>query len=122
MKQISTIVCLALALCSSAALAHGGQEHLKGVVTKIDGAVLTLKGEKGDVVVQTDSKTEYKRGEQAVTWRDIAVGDRVVIHATEHDEKFLAKLVKLAPAGKPVSSPDAGRAPLHEEPSHVKAH
>ena len=122
MKHISTIVCLALVVCSTAALAHGGQEHLKGVVLKIDGAVLTLKGEKGDVVVQTDPKTEYKRGEQELTLRDIAVGDRVVIHATEHDEKFLAKLVKLAPAGKPMSAPDAGRPILHEEPGHVKTH
>lgn len=109
MKRISRITAVTTALVALAVLAHGGMEHLKGVIAKVDGTTLTLTDEKGAaVVVQTDAKTEFTRGEAKVELKDIAVGDKAVVHATEHDEKFLAKVVKLAPTQVGGPSADAG--------------
>ena len=96
MKTISRIAFVTLSLYALAVLAHGGEEHLKGVIIKIDGTSLTLKVEKGEtIVVLTDAKTEFKRGDAPASLKDVAVGDKAVIHATEHDEKYHAKVVKL---------------------------
>ena len=109
MTRISRIVLIAISLVAFAALAHGGMEHLKGVITKVDGASITLKSEKGElVVVLTDAKTEFTRGSAPASLKEAAVGDKVVVHATEHDEKLLAKVVKLAPAATGKATPDAG--------------
>ena len=104
MKNVLRIVAVAVVLVAFAALAHGGLEHLKGVVAKVDGTAITVTVEKGaPVVVQTDAKTEFTRGEAKVGLKDVAVGDKAVIHATEHDERFLAKVVKLAVANAPLA-------------------
>ena len=109
MTCTSRIVLIALSLVAFGASAHGGMEHLKGVITKVDGASLTLKSEKGElVVVLTDAKTEFTRGDAPASLKEVAVGDKVVVHATEHDEKFLAKVVKLAPAASGKAPADAG--------------
>ena len=122
MKTTSRIAFVTLSLYALAVLAHGGEEHLKGVITKIDGPSLTLKVEKGaTVVVLTDAKTEFKRGDAPASLKDVAVGDKAVIHATEHDEKYLAKVVKLSPAANAKSAADAGT-PSKQEPGHDHAH
>ena len=118
MKTTSRIAFVTLSLYALTVLAHGGEEHLKGVITKIDGPSLTLKVEKGEtVVVLTDAKTEFKRGDAPASLKDVAVGDKAVIHATEHDEKYLAKVVKLSPAANAKSAADAGT-PSKQEPGH----
>ena len=40
-----------------------------------------------------------------------SVGDKAVIHATEHDEHFIAQVVKLAPAAAAKATPDGKPAP-----------
>ena len=106
MKHISRLALVVLSLTTFAVLAHGGAEHLKGVITKIDGPSITLKVEKGEpVVVLTDTKTQFTCGDMKASLKDVAVGDKAVIHATEHDEKYLATVVKLAAAGRPDAGP-----------------
>ena len=108
------ITFVASALLAFSALAHGGVEHLKGTITKVDGTSITLAVEKGPpVVVATNEKTEFSRGTAKAALKDVAVGDKVVIHATEHDEHFLAQVVKLAPAAAPKAAPDGKPAPTH---------
>ena len=105
MKNTSRLGALAAGLVGVVTLAHGGMEHLKGVIAKVDGTTLTLTNEKGSpVVIQTDARTEFTRGAAKVALKDVAVGDKAVIHAVEHDEHFLAKVVKLAPAAATPSS------------------
>lgn len=117
MKSARNTMTSAVLLSAFAAFAHGGEEHLKGVVTKIDGMALTVAVEKGTpVVVMTDEKTEFTRGDVKATLKDVVVGDKAVIHAKEHDEKLVAHVVKLAAASKPTqASPDAGAAPKSEK-------
>ena len=110
---MTTITRIAFVIASSLALssfAHGGVEHLKGTITKVDGSSITLAVEKGSpVVVATDAKTEFSRGGEKVTVKDVAVGDKAVIHAVEHDEHLLAQVVKLGAAAAPAkSAPDGG--------------
>ena len=107
MTAISRIVFVTASLLALGAFAHGGVEHLKGTVTKVDGTSITLAPEKGPpVVVATDAKTDFSRGAEKVTLKDIAVGDKAVIHAVEHDEKLLAQIVKLGAPAK--AAPDGG--------------
>ena len=110
MTAISRIVFLAASLLALGSLAHGGVEHLKGTITKVDGTSITLAVEKGPpVVVATDAKTEFSRGGEKIALKDIAVGDKAVIHAVEHDEHLLAQIVKLgSPAAPARAAPDGG--------------
>ena len=116
MKQLSRLTALAFAGLAFAVLAHGGMEHFKGVVAKIDGTVITLTTEKGAaVVILTDAKTELTRGTTRVALKDLAVGDKVVIHAIEHDEHLVARVVKLAPA----TAADGGAAKPDQAHDHA---
>ena len=108
MTAISRIVFVTASFLAIGAFAHGGVEHLKGTVTQVDGTSITLALEKGSpVVVATDAKTEFSRSGEKVTLKDIAVGDKAVIHAVEHDEKLLAQIVKLGAPAK--TAPDGGQ-------------
>ena len=117
MKSTRNTLVAVVLFSAFAALAHGGEKHLKGVVTSVEGMTLTVKVAKGDpVVVLTDDKTELTRGTAKITVKDIVAGDKAVIHAREHDEKLVAHVVKLAAASKPTpASPDAGAAPKAEK-------
>ena len=120
MKHLSRVCAIVLALIAGCAFAHGGMEHLKGVIAKVDGTAITLTVEKGaPVVVQTDSKTEFTRGDAKVTLKNVAVGAKAVIHATEHDEKYLARVVKLAPTA---ASPATDGGTQKSEHSHDHPH
>ena len=111
MTAISRIAFVTSSLLALGSFAHGGVEHLKGTISKVEGASITLAVEKGPpVVVATDAKTEFSRGGVKVALKDVAVGDNAVIHAIEHDEHLIAQIVKLGSAGAPVkTAPDAGR-------------
>ena len=110
MTSITRITFVIASLLALGSFAHGGVEHLKGTITKVDGTSITLAVEKGSpVVVATDAKTEFSRGGEKVTLKDIAVGDKAVIHAVEHDEHFLAQIVKLGASAAPAkAAPDGG--------------
>lgn len=112
-RTVTAVVLLA----AFAALAHGDEKHLKGVVSRIEGSALTLAVEKGEpVVVATDEKTELTRGDAKVAMKDVVVGDRVVIHAKEHGGKLIAHVVKLGKAPKATAaSRDAGTAPKSDK-------
>lgn len=49
----------------------------------------------GPIQVATDAKTEFSRGTAAATLKDVAVGDKAVVHAIKHDERLIAQVVKL---------------------------
>lgn len=120
MKSFTSITLAIAALFAFTALAHGGEEHLKGVIQKVEGSVITLTPEKGEaMVVKTDDKTKFQRGHAAAALKDVAVGQRVVIHATKHDGALLATVVKLPPAL--TGGADAGAAPK-AEPDHAHEH
>ena len=88
-----------LALLPTLATAHGGEEHVTGVVTKISDTSVTVKTTAKTVEVGFDAKmTTYERAKQPIQKTDIKVGDRIVIHAMEVNEKLVAHTVEIGTA------------------------
>ena len=94
------LVVVSLALLPTIASAHGGEEHVTGTVTKVSDTSVTVKTTQGKTVeVGFDAKmTTYARAKQTVQKTDIKVGDRIVIHAMEVNEKLVAHSVELGAA------------------------
>jgi hypothetical protein len=88
---------LAPALLPTIATAHGGEEHVTGTVTKISDTSVAVKTTAGKIVeVGLDAKmTTYQRAKQPIQKTDIKVGDRIVIHAMEVNEKLVAHTVEI---------------------------
>src|ERR1700730_1985459 len=102
--HIAILAIVSVTLLATIAAAHGGEEHVTGTVTKISDTAVTVKTTAGKTVeVGFDAKmTTYERAKQPIQKTDIKVGDRIVIHAMEVDEKLVAHSVELgaAPAAK----------------------
>ena len=94
-----SLAALILAASVTAALAHGGFEHVMGTVSKVSAQSVTVTtAAKKNVEVGINAKTTYTRGDKSVTSTDMKVGDRVVIDATEVNEVLAAASVKLGAA------------------------
>jgi len=91
---------VSLALLPTIAIAHGGEEHVTGTVTKISDTSVTVKTTAGKIVeVGFDAKmTTYERAKLPIQKTDIKVGDRVVIHAMEVNEKLVAHTIAVGAA------------------------
>src|SRR5215471_21852403 len=89
---VGTLAIVSVAFFSTIASAHGGQEHVTGTVAKISDTSVTVKTTAGKTVeVGFDAKmTTYERAKQPIQKTDIKVGDRIVIHAMEVNEKLVA--------------------------------
>ncbi len=99
-----------------AGFAHGDKVHVTGTIEKVSPEVVSVKTTEGKTVeVKLAATTVYilrdgksKEGTTAKV-SDLAVGQRVVIHATPKGKELIADEVKFAPAGsapavKPVSA------------------
>jgi len=99
-----------------AVFAHGDKVHVTGTIEKVNAEVVSVKTAEGKIVdVKLTATTVYilrdgkrKEGTPAKV-SDLAVGQRVVIHATPKGKELIADEVKFAPAGstpavKPVSA------------------
>ena len=93
----------------------GEEEHLMGVVTRLEAATLTVILEKGSsAIILLDGNTAFERGDEKTSAKGIHVGERIVVHAVPQNGKWLARVVKLAPA-TPKNKADAGSpSPPHE--------
>lgn len=98
--QVALLAILALALLPTIARAHGGEQHVTGIVTKISDSSVTVKTTAGKTVeVAFDAKmTTYERAKQPIQKTDIKVGDKIVIHAMEVNEKLVAHTVEIGTA------------------------
>jgi|SRR5581483_12008365 len=97
---VALLAIVSLALLPTIATAHGGEEHVTGTVTKISDASVTVKTTAGKTVeIGFDAKmTTYERAKQPIQKTDIKVGDKIVIHAMEVNEKMVAHSVELGVA------------------------
>jgi hypothetical protein len=95
--QVALLAMVSLALLPTLATAHGGEEHVTGTVTKISDTSVTVKTTAGKTVeIGFDTKmTTYVRAKQPIQKADIKVGDRVVVHAMEVNEKMVAHSVEV---------------------------
>src|ERR1700722_3185865 len=93
--QVAILAILYAALLPGIAMAHGGEEHVIGVVSKITETSITVRTTAGKLVeVGFDAKTTYSRAKQTIHKTDIKVGDRIVIHAVEVEKKLVAHTVE----------------------------
>jgi uncharacterized protein (DUF2252 family) len=87
---------VAMALMPMIVFAHGGEEHVIGTVTSISDTSVTVKTTAGKMVeVGFDTKTTFARAKQTIQKSDIKVGERIVIHAVEANEKLVAHTVEI---------------------------
>src|SRR5216683_4353782 len=97
--NVAILAIVSLALLPTIATAHGAEEHVTGTVTKISDTSVTVKTTAGKTLeVGFDAKTTYARAKQPIQKADIKVGDRIVIHAMEMNEKLVAHTVEIGTA------------------------
>jgi len=119
-RVLVLVVCISLA--AVAAMAHGGEEHVMGTVTKVTANSITVKTTtKEPVTVGVVPATKFTMGKMAMKIDGLKVGDRVVIHANEPKEGTLVadtvdfSTPKAAPAG-------AGHAATAKNPESSTSH
>jgi hypothetical protein len=90
-------------LFAELAFAHGDEQHIMGTVTKITDAAITVKvipkegdAQKTSVTVYVVAATKFEKMGTATTFKELKVGDRVVIHAAKYADKLEAHMVKVA--------------------------
>ena len=104
--KIRLIALLLSVLVTLPAFAHGDKKHVVGTIAKISTESVLVKTEDGkSVEVKLAPTTAYvtKDGKPA-KFADVAVGQRVVIHATPKATELIADELRFATSG-PVASP-----------------
>jgi hypothetical protein len=109
------ILSLAFMVCASLAVAHGDKKHVIGTVEKMGADSVTVKIADGSSVeVKLVAETVYVQRagtvDKPAKLADLAVGDRVVIHATPKGETLEAAEVRFSVPGAtaaPVSKPQS---------------
>jgi hypothetical protein len=81
MKRLAVLTFLfAFVLAGTAVLAHGNNDHVRGVVTQISTASVTVQVSAQTTKTLTlNDKTTFEKSGQAAQSSDLKVGDRVVI-------------------------------------------
>jgi hypothetical protein len=89
------------ALIAGTVLAHGNKKHVIGTLEKINPDSVVVKTTDGkSVEVKLVSTTMYvSRDGKASKLSDLAVGERVVIHATPNGDTLSADEVRFSPSG-----------------------
>jgi hypothetical protein len=90
-------------LTAAAAFAHGDKKHVIGAVEKINADSVVVKtGDGKSVEVKLVAATAFvsraDKTDKPAKISDLAVGDRVVIHATPKGETLEADEIKFSPA------------------------
>jgi hypothetical protein len=98
MKQLLSVIALLLVV-SAGALAHNGNDHVRGVVTAVSAQSVTVQlPDKTTKTLSISAKTEFDNAGKPGHLADVKVGDRVVIDVPEHGTNAL--LIKLGAAKK----------------------
>ncbi len=88
---LSAIAFMSLSL---AALAHGGGEHVKGVVVSVNPQKLVVKSEEGNVELMLMPSTVFEKSHKKATVKDLKAGEKVMVDITEMGEmKHASKVV-----------------------------
>jgi hypothetical protein len=98
--KLRSIALLVTAMVALSTFAHGDKKHVIGTIEKISPDSVMVKTQEGkSVAVKLAATTAYitKDGKPA-KFADVAVGQRVVIHATPKGADLIADEVKFATA------------------------
>ena len=93
--QTSLWLCLALLAFAVQLTAHGGFDHVIGIVVKVENNVLTVKTAKGNVDVRLNEKTTITKNDQKAGTADLKPGTRVVVDVPEGSKDKIAHSVKV---------------------------
>ena len=96
MNRRILIATMLLTTASLLARAHEGMIHVIGTVTALTEKSITVTtADKQNVGVVLTANTTYEKGTALAAWKDLKLGDRVVIHAVKvndvlqaHDVRF----------------------------------
>ncbi len=82
----------------------------KGEITGINGTTLTVASPKGNLTVNTDAQTKFRSAGQAITLKDLKVGDQVAVVGKNNNGTIAARAVVVIPphAGGIVKAIDGG--------------
>src|SRR5689334_2916753 len=98
MKQLLSVIAVVLAL-SAGALAHNGNDHVRGTVTAVSAQSVTVQlADKTSKTLSISAKTEFEMSGKPGHLADVKVGDRVVVDVPEHGSNAL--LIKVGAAKK----------------------
>ncbi len=123
MNLIRAIATTMLVLCPLAAFGHGGGEHFMGTVKSLDEKAITVETkDKKEVKISISAETKFEKSGMAATGKDLAVGEKVVVHTAKANkgEEPKAVLVKFGtpPAGKQGDAHGPNGGPAHEPHAH----
>jgi Domain of unknown function (DUF5666) len=110
MKHFSiAAVALVLGLVSGAdALAHGNNDHVRGVVTQVSAQSITVQlANNTSKTLTVSPKTTFQRSGKAAAMTDVKVGDRVVIDVPKNSTEALEVQIGAAKAAAPAAAHDA---------------
>lgn len=98
LQWIVLLVAFALAV---PAFAHGDKTHVIGTIEKVSPEAVMVKTKEGKTVeVKLAQTTTYvTSADKPAKFADLAVGQRVVIHADSKGSELIAATVKFAAAG-----------------------
>ena len=95
-----TVLGAFVVLVAGLAFAHGKEQHVMGTVISMSDNSITVKTAKETVTVYTMTTTKFVKGGVPAFMKDLKIGDRVVIHAGNMDDKLMAKEVRFGHTGK----------------------
>jgi len=97
MKRLIALVG-AFTLAGTTAFAHGGNEHVRGVVTQVSAQSVTVQtADKATKTLTLTARTALKQAGKAAQLSDLHVGDRVVIDVPEKTTTALLIQIGAAP-------------------------
>ena len=97
-----------LALTGAGVFAHGDQVHIGGIITSVSATAVSIKTADGKITeVKLIKNTVFIRrvqnSDQPATASDLAVGEKVFVHATPVGNTLEASEVKFSAPGKAVN-------------------
>jgi hypothetical protein len=113
--KLRLIAIMALAaVMTNVVVAHGDKKHVMGTLEKINADSVVVKTADGkSVEVKLVPSTMYvSRDGKAAKLSDLAVGERVVIHATPTGDTLSADEIKFSPPGSAASGAPAAKPKL----------
>ena len=104
MKPLATLI-ISFVLAGPVAFAHGGNEHVRGVVTASSANSITVQSAtKGTRTLTLSAKTTFQQAGKAAHLTDLKVGDRIVDDVPEKSNDALEIQIGAAPAARTAAS------------------
>jgi hypothetical protein len=98
MNRLATLAA-ALLVSGTVVLAHGGNEHVRGVVKEVTAQTITVETTaKATRTLTLGPKTAFKQAGKDAHLSDLKVGDRVIVDVPEKTNDALLIQIGAAPA------------------------